>query len=257
MNAGQFKILESVKTAYLFIGREWAWLTAAGAVPLALQVSVAVYLNQYQSAASPLEGALWSLPATIATAWYACVQTRLMLLGERFNRLPPHPAYRLERQRCITAAVSLSVLFNLGLSFALSLFMTLAASEQRHGFSLVNAFLTLLLLGFSFWAVRLALLPVAAAVGYPLRRLMQKTWGMLFSLRLLGLGLVALLPLQILLSLLLRAFNLDYIIDAPDGAEMPLTLILVMAPFSLATIAILNAAVVASLRQILGEEKTI
>lgn len=253
----RFNIFAAVKNAYLFVGRERAYLFKTGLVPAAAQIACALFVQCQRPDASPVEAYLWSLPATLLLGWFLFLETRLLLLGERQESLPAEGAGGAARRKGLEASVAAFALFNMGVVAAFTALLYIEAFVQKAGAGGTAAgFVELLLIGALFWGVRLGIVPILAAVRYPVRAALRQTWGLMFSLRLIGMSILGVLPVMFLFQILLAAVFAGA--PAPSGAGFSLTvgqqtlLNVIGAPMSLLASALLNAAGAYALKEILG-----
>lgn len=254
MDNSRFNIFEAVKDAYVFAGREWLYLLKAGLLPIVVQVGVSLFIQFQRPEASQIETYLWSIPATALFAWFTFIEMRLLLLGERVNRLPADGAAVAERRHALQLTVILSLLFNMGLTVLTSLLVvTMQASVASNNWAITLA--GMFLLGGIFWSLRFGIVPILASVHYPIRPVLRQTWGMMFSLRLIGMGMACLFPVailfQILTSLVIRR-PVDAAVEAKMTTTEQLLFLLMGAPLSLMVSLLLNAAAAYALKQILG-----
>ncbi len=257
MNNGRFKVFDAVRNAYIFVGREWPYLLKIGLAPMALQVCLSLFIEFTQADASAVAGYLWGLPATMSFAWFMFLETRLLLLGERIDRLPADPAYLADFQRAMQLSVLSSLLFNMAMAGAVMLEMTLLRATQKgvSGFADLGGFV---LIGAIFWGLRFGIIPILMAVRHPVRPVLRQVQGMLFSLRLAGLGVVCLFPVAFLYQiviLLLLGDVVDPALEVSLTSAQKVALTLAGAPFSLLVSALLNAATVYALKQVLAERR--
>ncbi len=257
MNNNRFSIFGAVKEAYAFVGREWLYLLKAGLLPMGMQIVTALFIQFQRPEASQIEGYLWGLPSTVLFAWFTFLEIRLLLLGERLDRLPQDRAYLGDRLQCMKVSIMMSVLFNMSMMAALVLLLALGGGADQTGGANWPATLGIIvIIGGIFWGVRFGLAPILAAVHHPIRPVLQQTWGMMFSLRLIAMGIVCLFPLAFLFQIFME------VLLPPSTGALPgtltltvtqqITLVTASAPFSLFIAALLNAAAASALKQILG-----
>jgi hypothetical protein len=257
MDNSRFSIFEAVRSAYVFVGREWLYLLKAGLLPMGMQVIASLFVQYQRAAASLIEGYLWGLPATTLFAWFMFLEARLLLLGERVDRLPQERAYLLDRLHCMKLTVMIAVLFNMGMAVALALLAAIAGGGQW-GVSWPATISGLFIIGGIFWSLRFGLVPILAAVRYPIRPVLRQTWGMMFSLRLFGMAMTCLFPVVLLFQILVSAFipaATDPLATGSFTAAQQLAIIAAGAPLSLLVAALLTAAGTSALRQILGTRR--
>ncbi|MCE9507689.1 MAG: hypothetical protein K8R48_05150 [Alphaproteobacteria bacterium] len=257
MDNSKFNIFEAVKNAYLFVGREWPYLLKAGALPVAAQICTSLFIQFQRADASVIENYLWGMPATLLFAWFAFLEMRLLLLGEQLDRLPPDLPYLSERQRAMRLAVIIALLFNMGVSAAAAVLFA-AVDSGQWGAEWTVTLGGLIIIGAVFWGVRFGVLPILAAVNYPFRPFLQQVRGLMFSLRLVSLGLVCLFPVAFLFQIFTAAL-IGRAADPSGPFKLTtmdqVTIIVVTAPMSLLVAALLNAAMAYALKQILGSRR--
>jgi len=254
MDNSKFSILEAVGNAYLFAGREWLYLLKAGSLPVLVQIGTSLFVQFQREDASAIEAYLWGLPATVLFAWFMFLETRLLLLGERLDCLPPGRDYFRKRQHNMKLAVIISLLFNMSMSAAITLLL-LAAESGRWGTDWPLTLGGVFIIGAMLWGVRFGVLPILAAVGYPFRSFLRQTQGMMFSLRLIGMGIACLFPVAFLFQIFIVSFigkGADMTSQIKLTAMEQTTVIAASAPFSLIIAALMNAAAVYALKQLLG-----
>ncbi len=252
-----FKIFPVVKAAYLFAAKERGYLLKIGVVPMVVHIATALFLQFYRADASMLESYIWSLPSAALFAMYTFAIARLLLVGERLDRLSLEDAYKNDRPSMMKASVILSLLFHMGLALVTTILMFVVSSKDVSGIS--NLLLTIgaaLIVGFTFWSVRLGVLPILASVGYPLRKFLKQVSSPLFSFQLIVMGMVAMLPIVMIFQ-----FAMSMVISPPEGMPVELiaittkehvAIILISAPFSLLSNVLLNASAAFALKEILG-----
>jgi hypothetical protein len=257
MDSSKFNIFEAVKNAYLFVGREWPYLLKAGALPVAAQICTSLFIQFQRADASLIENYLWGMPATLLFSWFAFLEMRLLLLGEQLDRLPHDLSYLVDRQRSMRLAVIISLLFNMGMSAAVAVLLT-AADSGQWGAEWMVTLGGLIIIGAVFWGMRFAVLPILAAVNYPFHPFLQQVRGLMFSLRLLSMGLVCLFPVALLFQIFIAAFigrTADPLGPFRLSVTDQVTIIVATAPLSLLVVALLNAAMAYALKQILGSRR--
>lgn len=255
MDNGRFNIFEAVKNAYVFVGREWFYLLKAGILPMAMQIVATLFIQFQRPDASQIEGYLWGLPAAVFFGWFMFLETRLLLLGERLDRLPKDPAYLADRQHCLKLSVMTAVLFNMAAAALLTGWLMIEETNQS-GENWPLHIGGLLLIGAIAWGLRFGIIPTLAAVHYPIRPVLRRVDGMLFSLRLIGMGMCCTLP-----AIFFFWFIIISAVPAVADPAAKLTeaqqiiITVVSTPLSLICAALLSAAVAFALKQILGAER--
>jgi len=247
MSGGHFSILEAVKKAYMFAGAQWRYLLRLCALPLVLHLATAAGIQSLRPDASIIETFLWSLPANVAFAWFMFAEARLLLLGERVDRLPPDAAYLADRRHAMRVSIIILLLFDMALT-AIAACMDWAVHSGGFGTDAAVTVPILFLLGTLFWGLRFAVAPILASVGYPLRSFLRRVHGMEFSVRLLGLGFLCALPVYFVLEILLESFLPVTGEITPDQMT---ALIILSAPVAIIVPALLNAAAAFALKDML------
>jgi len=254
-NSSRFSIFEAVKNAYIFVGREWLYLLKAGLLPMGAQIVTGVFIQFQRPDASLVESYLWGLPAAALLGWFIFLETRLLLLGERLERLPKDSAALADRRHAMKLSVLTALLFNMGAAGAITLWLAVEEAAQSSANGFLNA-VGLLIIGGIIWGVRFGIIPTLAAVHYPIRPVLRRTAGLLFSLRLIGMGLLGTFPV-IFIS---RFFVGSMLPDAADLTAkltdtQQLSITFISAPLSLMCAALLGASAAYALKQILGSSR--
>jgi len=262
-NSGQFRIFTAVKNAYAFVGREWLYLLKAALLPIGVQIILSIFVQYERPQASLIEDNLWDIPSAMLLGWFLFLEMRLLLLGERQNRLPPDRTYRADRSRAMQAAVLASVLFSMTLNVSRSLiallWVTVAEAAPNAADGLVNGcmMLSAAIIGAIVWGLRFGIVPILAAVHHPIRPVLRQTRSLLFSFRLLAMGLLATLPIIFLFQLLVGAAipgAQDLSAKLTDQQQLAITII--NAPLSVLCAALLAAGAADALKQILGTNRS-
>lgn len=257
MDNSRFSIFQAAKSAYIFMGRNWLYLLRAGLVPIGLQIVAALYTQFGRPDASQIEGYLWGLPATMLFSWFMFLETRLLLLGENLHSLPKDRAYLADRLHAMKVSVLCSLLFNMGTAGALSLLLALEESGQW-GTSWPVTLCGFFILCSIFWGIRFGIIPILTAVHHPIRPVLLQTRSMMFSLRLIGMSILCVLPIAFLFQIIIALVIPE---SADQGVAIKLTeqqqvaIITLSAPLSLFAAALLNAAAAYALKQILGSRR--
>ncbi len=257
MRYKKFKILPVVKEAYVFAIKERGFLLKIGMLPMVMHIATAMFLQFYRADVSMIETHIWGLPSAFLFAMFTFAQARLLLVDERLDKMSVAVAYNVGRPRMMKLSILFSLLFHMGLALITTLLMFIAEHKEAespfHTLLLVAA---AFLIGAMFWGVRLGVLPILASVGYPLKKFLNKVAGPLFSLQLVFMGMVAMLPVTMIFQLIISV-----VLSTPEGVPSELlsistkehvAIILVSAPFSLITNVLLNASAAFALKQILG-----
>ena len=253
----RFKVIEAVKSGYLFTAQEWKYLLKIGMVPMILHIAIALFIQFYRKDASVIEGYLWGLPATALFSWFTFVEIRLLLLGERIGQSAGDITHIVNRYKLMKTTIIISLLFNMSITFATTTLMAITQSEMWG----VDIPLTLsgsFIIGALFWGIRLGLLPILAAVGYPIKPFLQKMTSPLFSIQLMAMGILCLLPIALLFQLIVSTIIEQPEIITPEfqlSVKEQVLLIIISAPLSLITNILLNASAAFALKQMLKGDK--
>ncbi len=249
MKDRSFNIFRAVRDAYLFVGREWRYLLRLAGFPVAAGIATLLVAQLAMPGGSILADALWNIPANAVMGWYLFLQTRLLVFGERLDRLPPGGAQRASRRRALVASVCVWVLFNMGLA-ALAQYFEWTAERYTPGTPMTAAGIAgLLLVGFSVWAVRLGVAHILAAAGYSIKAFLIEVNGVMFSVRLIGMAMLCVLPLLFPLQIVMAAVLSG---KSGIGVQDLLMLAALGAPFSCLAGSLCNAAAVFALKEALG-----
>ncbi len=258
-NNSSFNIFASVKSAYLFVARERDYLLRIGLLPVGAQIACMLFVQFQRPHASQIEMYLWSLPAEALFGWYLFLQSRLLLLGEKNARPPAGTPASLLRRKNMEASVIAFVLFNMAFIVAVDIWLKIQEHLQKTGTADSTAIVEqLLIIGALFWGVRFSIVPVLAAVGHPIRSVLKTTMGAMFSLRLIGLLFLSVLPITLLSNIILIAILPGAI--SPDGGvhlsmQQQTFLNVIDAPISLVSWTLMNASIAYALKQILGKDR--
>src|SRR3990172_10766273 len=120
MDNSKFNILQAIREAYTFVGREWLYLLKSASLPMAVQICTSLFIQFQREGASLIESYLWGMPATVLVAWFVFLEMRLLLLGEQLDKLPHNPEYLAARQHAMKLSVITSLLFNMGMALAIA-----------------------------------------------------------------------------------------------------------------------------------------
>lgn len=243
--SGKFSISGAVRNAYAFVGKEWRYLLRFSLFPIGLNLLTNVFVFSQQESISLPFSIIWNLPACAATAWFVFIEVRLLLLGEKITALPEDPAYLESRKRSMTLCITMFLLLYMT-TMAIMGFQMWSRAQSSDIMDVVSMG-ALFLLGVGLWAVRFAPAPILAAVDQPIKPYLEKVHGAGISFRLLGMYMLAILPI-ILFFMVLRS------IVMPDVELTKLTLevVLLDAPLAVSIWCVLGAACSYALKEILG-----
>ena len=248
MSNSNFRILDAVLSSYRLLRKEWRYLFGLALLPGSLYFLSTVFVQFARAEASMLEQFMWTLPSIALYGWFMFQQTRLIIFGERIDSLPAAPVFHTERLRQMRASVMVWMLFNMAfMGTLIFLFSTLKIGPaERHPVAGVMAMMGL---GLCFWGIRFSIVHILAAVDYPIKSFVFRVNGVGISLRLIAMGLVAMLPLALALQIILS------LLTSPElGLESVsfVTMAVLSCFFSMLSTIILNSASVYALKQMLG-----
>ncbi|HYD18302.1 MAG TPA: hypothetical protein VEF76_07480 [Patescibacteria group bacterium] len=245
MSASQFSIISAVRNAYVFVGREWRYLVKISLLPMGFNLLTEFVIFFMIKEPTMFEAVVWNIPATALTGWFMFAEARLILLGERTDDLPQDPALRAERQRDLSASILMFLLFYMGFMIFLA-YQVFTQQMNPTGQNLTYTTIGMLLFGAGIWAARFGVAHILAAVGYPVRRYIYRVNGLGISFRLIGMALLAMLPI-------LAATLFVVTLAMPDLTFKPTPASIILdAPMSFAIWAVLTAASCFALKEILG-----
>lgn len=253
MDYSRFSIFEAVRNAYIFAGREWPYLLKTGLLPIGAQIATVLFIQFQRPDASQLEIYLWGLPATVLFAWFMFLETRLLLLGERLDRLPEDAAYLSDRRHAMELAILAAVLFDMARMALLIGLMGIVPANPEESMPPPLVLVGIFIISVLFWGMRFIVAPPLAAVHHPIRPVLQKLRGGLFSLRIICMGFIALLPVGMAGLILLGTPPETAAAAQAQTTHIP-TLI-ADSFLSFASVAVLNAAVACALKQILNPRR--
>lgn len=256
MKNDSFKIFTAVQAGFVDTALHWRYLVKLGGIPLVVQFFCNLAAMYLRLDATLISNFLINLPAALTMAWLSFAFARRLVLREDLACIRRDPLFLSERMEAMRASVLLMIVFLMGM-VAISALMMAAAETAQNQDAQGMRFIFFALLGLLIWFLRYGLMPVAAAVGYPVPDLLKRLDGFMISLRVLAMTLFCALPVQILFS----SFTLTIFRGATDVEMLDLAQRLagsfIFAVMSLTTYAVLTAAAVEALRQMLGAQKEV
>jgi hypothetical protein len=258
MSGGRFKIIESIKSAYVFAWRNTTYLLMAAVVPLVTQIVSDGFL-QYIGKGDPLklgfiEYGLWTLPAQAVLAWFLFIEARLIFLGESIYNLPKEPQAIAARNRAMQASILMALVFHMILIVfqAVTQWSASVAQSSMDATAKPNSMAMtagMLSIGAMFWALRFMAAPVVMSIGLSLRQFIFRVNGVEFSLRLLGLWILAWLPVFFIYGL----FATLLFGDKPEMSSGDIYVSnLLDAPFGIIGSAVATAAMAFAIKEIMA-----
>lgn len=250
----KFSIIKAAIDGWRFIGKNFAYLLKIGLMPLTVHLACNFFVLYVRPESSTLEAFLWGLPATIFMAWYSFIVVRLIIFGERLETVAKDPIAKDMREHALRASVLLAVLFNMGITASAAGLEMIVRSGMVETGNVVMMGLAVFSLVITLWSFRFGVLPLLAAVDYPLAPFLKQIQGFEFSLRLLGLGLLSLFPM-IIVSEILFAPLIDNPLQPTESDA--LIMILISSPMSLMMVTILTAVITFALKEMLERDARI
>lgn len=258
MSSKNFNIIDAVRYGYLGVWHHRGPLLRSAWFPMGVAV-MCQFIVAMMGAGNVFAEFLLQLPAVVTLGWYLFIVTRLLLLGEDIARLDPSPAARRARESDMRAFVISFTLLNMGavLLAILGMLATAYASGQGAA-NAAAAMLALAILTIMIWGLRLYALPILVSIGYPVKKFLYAVNGAPFSFSLIAtFVLCPLLPVMMVSGLLLSTF-IDTAAADPTAAltkAQVIGMILLSAPLKLATFALMTAATLGALHQVIGGRK--
>lgn len=248
MDASSFSIVEAVRNGYRFTFRESGYLLKIVTLPFLVHMITSFVLQAKFPEASTLWLFIINLPANILFAWFLFLEARLLLLGERIDRLPQDPRYLGGRRQAMQASIIVLLLFNMAFTTIAATMEWLSKQDLLGKNSLVTL-LVLFVVGGMIWGLRLGLAHILAAVGYSIQRYIYRVDGVLFSFRLIGMGLLSALPVFVVFQVLLAL-----VVPDPKNITDPQVYLLIAlgTPLSFLMAVVLNAAGAYALKDMLS-----
>jgi hypothetical protein len=252
MNTQRFDILGCALAGYRSVFAERRYLMSAALMPVGLTAFIEILKIYGIQKSSIMSEMLTLLPVGIAAAWFMFLQTRLMVFGERAENIPPENV--MPRRRAFEASALLWLLLQMAGLGMLAYMMYWSAEMQSGSPAPYVNILGYLMIGASFWGLRLLVVHILGAIGYSIRDYIFRVNGVMVSVRMFALLMIVLLPIAIAAGpveeTLITAIKSG---RAPPLQIAGLTVLRVILNFML--LAFFNAAAVFALRQMLGQSK--
>lgn len=198
-----FTIFDACRQGFYLMADNASLIARMAVIPLMI-VCINAAMIGAAGGVTPLKGFIFGLPSFAATAWMIFLCVRLWMLGE----IPTAPvdAPHVRRQMLQTTIVTYMLWKALTSAYDQVMITVVdpmkaiedpAAYQGDTGLQL----LLMALLGVLLWALRFRVVPVLAAVGYPLGDYARRATGFMLSLRLLALVLICVeFPRMLILS---------------------------------------------------------
>ena len=249
MVKNSFDIIDAAKKGYIFLAQEWKYVFRLGMPALIASILIGGFVQYFRSSASIFEQFLWEIPSTMLFAWLVFMQTRLIFFNERIEKLDQDVSFLKARAKCLKASVILTLLFHMGLIIFLKLLERTAPPPSETGIQQAGNLPLLLMLSIVIlWFTRFSLLPLTAAIDYPLKSFVQSMRGMMISLRLIALTFMVLFPVFFLFQIILSSFLPA---QADPMSMNPYILLLIQAPASFIMVIIINACFAMAVKEML------
>lgn len=240
-----FSVFDTCRMALRLVADSRTLLLRMGLPALVAAVATGAVLSQATDM-NPLRLFIFSLPLYALTAWFLGGAVRHWLLGETpGNPVDDAPTRRALLQASVITFVLWKALVAIYEQLLVYYVDPAALSDPTQLQTNPAVQLPLMMVaGLLFWALRFRLLPVLAAVGYPMKDYAVRASSFMLSFRILGLVLVCVeLPSALILTTIASA-----------AKSMPL-LIILQQPLRLVLETWLFAAFAVALRQMLGKAK--
>jgi len=214
---GNFDIIDVAGEGLKLLRQEWRYFAQLMILPVLVHLGCSTALYLMSDTISPWGGFLVTLPAYVFMAWYLFAGVRLTAYGERMDRISS--AGKDQRRNNMRAAVILILLFNMGLTVVtvIARYFTKNMESGDEGYYFIPALFILVLI---IWGLRLGVLYIPAALGYPVQQFLSRVHGFTFSWYLLGLILLVTAPLGIIF---LAVLNLLAMTVESGIEDMPLS----------------------------------
>ena len=242
MSAFNFDLIDAAGYGYHRIWAERTYLMRLALIPLILKFACAVLAHSLGYSEDFLRRGLIMLPSVFAEGWVLAQFLRTILMGERWPMPLPERgdeaafARVILRARGIISSTLVYVLISvISTVLAWGAFemngMTQAVVDQQAGVApvaeevapaggnpilLIPAVAAILL---SIWSIRLLWVYIPYAVLMPARTYLKKLGGFMASVRLAGLFLICMVPINVLAVMLVQGLMSPYgksLADAPD-----------------------------------------
>jgi len=243
------KIIDNVAHGYSFARDNLQVLAKFALWPLLISFANYIALTITEHNSSVFETFLMTLPATIAFAWYTFTIVRFQVLGEHPKSLSSDPSYLQSRHIHMKASVAFYVLYQMFLALiSYTGLSIISESDQPEKLTTEQSMLILFVALSLMWSLKFIVLHIIAALGISVRDYIKRVKGMWFSYTLLGIGVVATMPILIFSAFFASIFLPS---QATDANLVSVFLIYGLGSVMSITIAtILNAAAVEALKQL-------
>lgn len=252
----EFGITKAIGSAYRFVWRERKYLLRHSLLPVGITMltDALLFLNA-DPARTLFEVALWNLPSIALAGWFAFIETRLLMLGERTEALPAAPEYLGARRDSMQLSVLLFLLIYMGLIAMIGgQAQLMNAANEGQGIpttsDLALSGAGMVVFGIMIWATRYAVAHILAAVDFPVKQYIFRVSGLGISFRLLALSFLCVVPVLFIFGILANIISPTP--DADPVTMLTLQTVLLNVVMYYIVISLLNAAAVFALKDILG-----
>jgi len=253
MNNSRFDIIAAVIHGVRFTVAERRYLIPALVLPYALTLltNVASFFLIEKQAGNLLAALMITLPASAAAAWFMFVQARLIIFGERLGNLRQEPHFLIQRHNDMTASVLTWILFKMAV-IAVSTYLLWWKDQGSPDTFDHYSMIGMLIIGATFWGLRLSVAHILVAAGYSVKQYIFRVNGAMISLRLLGMGILISIPFEIFSEPLTAILTQG---KPPPGQVETVFLLAILSAVSCILMALLNAAAVFALKEMLGQQR--
>lgn len=263
----RFNTIDAAVAGYRTVFAYTRYIAALAVLPLAVAIAVTLMTINIDEDLSLAVQFMLNLPVYATSGWFMFMLMRLIVLNERIDRPAQNaalsePFAQSLRQQQMRASVVTWILFNLALTAIAGylLWMSAQLSDKNMTAEALQALKAqlmvpnMLLVGACLWGVRLGVLHLLAAVGYPLSAYMKRARGVGISVRLIALGLVTLMPVALMQQAVIEPVVRGDVDIAKMSFVEQAVFVAATQTLSMLGTALLTAAAAAALKQMLGGE---
>lgn len=250
-----FSISNAVRNAFHFVSDEIHYLARLAAPVIFLQVGLALAHNMVNKEPSSLEIFLWELPGNIMLGWFLCALARLVIFGERLNTLPMQDVRFMQyRARLIKTSIFITLLIKAAYALFADMVVNLIPTDNFEDVTIYSQMILAFSLFLLFWGARFLLVPLLAAVDYPIDVFLKQAKGYSISLRVLGICTLCTVPFFVVLYL-----GVSMIVsDGNNVTELEkIGLLVFQKPVAVLMAAVFNAGFVFALKEMLGKNEKV
>ena len=247
-----FRIIDNIQGAFGVLRKEGHYIMRLAMPVLFLKIALTAAQSQFSPSASVFEQFLWQLPGNVMMGWLICSITRLIIFDERLQNLPITDVRFMQyRAGLIKTSIFIGLLFQACLVIMFFIFENaVTAVEKPEDVDSVVFIFLLAFIGLTFWGIRFMLLPLVAAVDYPLRVFLRQIQGFRISFNMFGMNALCTLPILICAQIIL----LSLLAPLSAAPEVKKLLFQVSAhPFEILVNVLLTTSLVLALKEMLGK----